>query len=379
MKFNAPSKGFYTLVSAVSKVINSKNALSILNNFHFTLSAEDSTLTVKASDTDNTLVGKIDVTEVEGSGQFCIDARRMVDMLKELPDQGITIDINDDTLEVTVDYSNGFYNTVAISGADYPVSRTVETDGEDAEEFTSTPQQITGGIENTIFAVSADESHPQMTGILWDVKPDRIIFVSTDTRKLVRYCNSMSEPGVECSFILPFKAATIVKNVFANQENIKVTRSARLVKFESENFTFDCTLIKGNYPDYNRVIPANNPFTLTIDRSAFLTAVRRVNSFVDANNGRITFKITPDKILMKAQDSSFNTSGEESVACEFTGSEMVIAFSAPYLIEILNTIPTADIVMKLADQSRAAVIVPSENIENTDLLMLLMPMYIQEF
>lgn len=377
MKFNAPSKSLYTLVSSVSKVINSKNALTVLNNFHFTLT-EDS-LTAKASDTDNTLVGTIEVTDVEGEGTFCIDARRMVDMLKELPDQGITVTIDDETLEVTVDYVNGYYNTVATPGSDYPVTQN-NISPDDSIEFLSTSEQVSAGIESTIFAVSSDDSHPQMTGILWDVKKDGIFFVATDTRKLVRYHNAKIKPEVECSFILPFKAATILKNVFAGVGDIKITLSPRQVRFEAEHFTFDCVLIKGNFPDYNRVIPQRNPFSLTIDRQLFLTAVRRVNSFVDANNGKITFKISATNLVMKAQDSSFNTSGEESVACEFNGTdEMRIAFSAPYMIEILNTIPTPELVMKLADQSRAAVIVPSENAEDTDLLMLLMPMYVQEY
>lgn len=127
------------------------------------------------------------------------------------------------------------------------------------------------------------------------------------------------------------------------------------------------------------MIPKNNPYTLTLDRLGFLAAVRRVNSFVDSNNGRVTFRITPDRILMKAQDTGFNTSGEESLGCEFDGPEMFIAFSAHFLMEILNTLTSPEIYIRVADQSRAAVLVPTENAENTELLMLLMPMFVQEF
>lgn len=382
MKFNAPSKSLYNLVSAVSKVINSKNALAILNNFHFELS--EGKLTIKASDSDNTLVGWMPVTETEGEGSFCIDARRMVEMLKELPDQGISFEINDNTLEVKVNYSNGFYNTVATPGSEYPSrSRNIElgdlTGVADSLEFTTTMQQIGAGIEKTIFAVSSDDSHPQMTGILWDVKEDGIIFVATDTRKLVRYSDRTSAPGVTCSFILPFKADTILRNVFAGDDLVKITVSQRNVRFDSESFSFECVLIKGNFPDYNRVIPTANPYLLTVDRQSFQAAVRRVNSFVDANNGKVTFNISQSILQMKAQDSNFNTSGEESVACSFTGQNMKIAFSAPYMIDILSVMTTDEIDIRLADQSRAAVITPSENAENTDLLMLLMPMYVQDF
>lgn len=378
MKFKAPSKRFYNLVSAISKVINSKNAITILNNFHFELA--DGELKIKASDTDNTLIGRMEVTDVEGEGSFCIDARRMVDMLKELPDQGISVEINDETFEVVVSYGTGVYSTMAIAGSEYPEFQPLDAESEEnLITFTTTMEQVTDGIESTLFAVSTDDSHPQMTGILWDIHPDKIVFVATDTRKLVRYINSTSAPEVECSFILPYKAATILKNVFGSEELVNVALTPRKVKFETRNFVFDCVLIKGNYPDYNRVIPTGNPYTLTIDRASFLTAVRRVNSFVDANNGKITFKIFETNIVMRAQDSSFNTSGEESIGCTFDGDELRIAFSAPYLIEILNTLPAGDINIRLADQSRAAVIVPAENAEQTDLLMLLMPMYVQEF
>lgn len=376
MKFHIASKALYAMVSAVSKVINSKNALTILNNFYFEI--RDNILMIKASDGDNTLTGRIALLDADGNGAFCVDARRMVDVLKELPDQSIEVMLDEESLEVTVTYRNGVYNTMAISGSEYPAGAPDAAEAESVE-FLVPVAQMLQGIESTLFAVGSDDSHPQMMGILWDVKDDKIVFVSTDTRKLVRYSNATAAPGVECSFILPFKPANILKTVYAAQEQVKVTLSPRRATFESADFTFSCQLIKGNYPDYNRVIPTQNPYTLSIDRLAFHAAVRRVNSFVDANNGRVTFKITPERIYMRAQDTSFNTSGEESVECDFSGNDMFIAFSAPYLLEILNVLTTSDIMMQLADQSRAAVIVPSENAENTDLLMLLMPMFVQEF
>lgn len=377
MKFNVSSKALYGLVSAVSKVINSKNALTILNNFLFEVSGD--TLSVKASDGDNSLVGTIEITEVEGEGSFCCDARRMVEILKELPNQGITFHIDDTTLEVKVVYLNGEYNTVAIAGNEYPVGNAIVSLPDETVTFTMPAEQMLRGIENTLFAVGADDSHPQMMGILWDVKNEEIVFVATDTRKLVRYSNALSAPGVECSFILPFKPANVLKNVFPADEEVTVTLTPRTASFESSHFTFICQLIKGRYPDYNRVIPKKNPYTLTVDRAAFLSAVRRVNAFVDSNNGRVTFRITQDRVVMKSQDTGFNTSGEEMLECEFDGPEMFIAFSAHFLTEILGTLSSQDIYIRLADQSRAAVIVPAENAEHTDLLMLLMPMFVQEF
>lgn len=376
MKFNVPSKTLYNYVSAVSKVINSKNALAILNNFLFSL--DGNTLTITASDMENTLTARVNVAEAEGSGQFCIDARRMVDLLREIPDQGITFEINDDNLAVEITYPGGNYSLIAINGIEYPSSKNDAAD-EETLKFTSPSEQIIKGIDNTLFAVSSDELRPQMMGILWDIKADNITFVATDTRKLVKYRNALAAPGVEGSFILPVKPANILKSVFAKEEDIEITVDPKSATFQSASYTFNCRFIKGNFPDYNRVIPTNNPCTLTIDRQLFVNAVRRVGIFVQAGNGLIKFKLTPDKILMKAQDNNVCTVAREELSCDYVGHELVIGLSAPYLIEICNTISTSELIVKLADPSRPCVFLPSENDENSDLLMLLMPMNVTDF
>lgn len=376
MKFNVSSKTLYSYVSAVSKVINSKNALTILNNFLFELS--DNTLTITASDLENTLVAHLEVMDAEGEGKFCVDARRMVDLLKEMPDQGISFDINDDNLAVEIVYPSGNYSFIAINGNEYPSNESVD-ESTDIIEFTCPTEQIIKGIDNTLFAVGTDDLRPQMMGILWDIKPDAITFVATDTRKLVKYRNAMSAPGVEGSCILPIKPATVIKNVFAKEDEVKVTLEPKSATFESPSYKFNCRFIKGSFPDYNRVIPVKNPYVITVDRQSFLNAVRRVGVFVDQGHGLVKFKIEKDQLTMKATDNNFCTSAREVVPCDFTGTEMIIGFSAPYLIEIFNTISTTDILIKLSDPSRPGVFVPSENSENSELLMLLMPMTVSDF
>ena len=376
MKFNVSSKTLYSYVSAVSKVINSKNALTILNNFLFELS--DNTLTITASDLENTLVAHLEVMDAEGEGKFCVDARRMVDLLKEMPDQGISFDINDDNLAVEIVYPSGNYSFIAINGNEYPSNESVD-ESTDIIEFTCPTEQIIKGIDNTLFAVGNDDLRPQMMGILWDIKPDAITFVATDTRKLVKYRNAMSAPGVEGSCILPIKPATVIKNVFAKEDEVKVTLEPKSATFESPSYKFNCRFIKGSFPDYNRVIPVKNPYVITVARQSFLNAVRRVGVFVDQGHGLVKFKIEKDQLTMKATDNNFCTSAREVVPCDFTGTEMIIGFSAPYLIEIFNTISTTDILIKLSDPSRPGVFVPSENSENSELLMLLMPMTVSDF
>lgn len=376
MRFKVPSKAFYSVASAVSKVINSKNVLEILNNFLLILN--DSTLTILGSDQDNSLSATIKVDEAEGNGRFCIDARRLVELLREMPEQAMTFEINDSTLSIEISYPGGNYTLVGINGDAYPVP------GGDTDEeplvFVSPAEQIVKGIDNTLFAVGSDEFRPQMTGIYFDIHPEDITFVATDTRKLVKYVNRMSAPGVETSFILPLKPSAIIKNTFVKKDELlEITVTSKRAVVKSPTFTLSCPFIKGSFPDYNRVIPKNNPFTLTIDRQSLLTSVRRVGVFIEAGVGLVRFRITPDKIYLKSQDNSLCTTAREEVACSYEGNELVIGFSAPYLIEILNTLSTRDIVVSLSDPGRPGVFCPSENTEDTELLMLLMPMAIIDF
>ena len=374
MKFNVSSKTLYTFASSVSKIISSRNALQILNNFLFELDGD--TLTVTASDMENSLVGRLSVTEAEGNGSFCLDARRIVELLKEMPDQGITFDINDQNMEVLITYTNGHYNTVALSGFEYPEHR--KAAATDTVTFDCSSEQIIKGIENTLFAVSTEEIRPQMMGILWDVKPDSIVFVATDTRKLVKYVDGTIHPATECSFILPVKGAQVIKNVFAKEDSVRITVTPVSAIFESATFTFDCRLIKGTFPDYNRVIPVSNPYVFTADRVSFLNAVRRVAVFGDGGGGLVKFNFNTSEVILRDSDNSLGTSGEERVACDYNGQPINMGFGSQYLVEILSTFSSSDIVIKLADPSRPALFLPGESAPDTELVMILMPMNIGE-
>lgn len=376
MKFNVQSKALYAALSSVSKVINSKNAMTILNNFLFDV--RDGEMTITASDLENTLTARVSINNIEGYGRFCVDARRSVELFKELPELGIDFEI-DDNLAISIDYPGGKFNFVGIDGDEYPSTHDAEADGSEALKFTCPTQQLISGIDNTLFAVGSDDLRPQMMGILLDIKEDNITFVATDTRKLVKYRNCMSAPGVEGSCILPVKPANIIKNVFSKEETVNVTIDPKSATIEARNYTFNCRFIKGNFPDYNRVIPANNPYVLTVDCTSLLNAVRRVGVFVDPGHGLVKFRLTPNSLEMKAQDNNFCTSGRETIPCSFSGNEMVIGFSAPYLIDIFSTISTQNVVIKLSDPSRPGVFLPEEDAENSELLMLLMPMTVGEF
>jgi len=377
MKFKVPSRTLYNAASAVSKVINSKNVLEILNNFLIEID-DSKVLTITGSDTENSLTSRIQLNEADGSIRFCLDARRLVELLRELPEQTVTFEVDDSSLAIEISYPGGNYNLVGLNGNEFPLPN--KDDNGEQVDFTCPALQLAGGIDNSLFAVSNDDFRPQMMGIYLDIHTDDITFVATDTRKLVKYTDSNAAPGVTAACILPVKPATIIKNVFGkSDENLKVRLTTKRIEIENENFALSSPFIKGNFPDYRRVIPENNPYTLTVDRQSLLTAVRRVGVFVESGVGLVRFRICSDRIYLKSQDNNLCVTAREEVPCSYDGKELVIGFSAPYLIEILNTLSTDDIVIKLSDPGRPGVFCPSENTKDTDLLMLLMPMAILDF
>lgn len=376
MKFKTSSKSLYSALSSVSKVISSKNAMTILNKF--LIEVFDEKIIVTASDLENTLSATIAISDKDGDNiKFCVDARRMVELCKELPEVDITFEINDN-LEVSIDYPGGRFDFIAIPGAEYPTG-TQEAQSDDKVEFSAPSEQIIDGIDNTIFAIGTDELRPQMMGIYMDIVPEQITFVATDTRKLVRYINSTSAPGVTTSFILPTKPVNIVRNIFAKSDNISISVDSKSAIFKSEQFVFACRLIKGRFPDYNRVIPQSSPYTLTVDRMSMINAVRRVSVSVDPSHGMIKFLIKPTSIELKTQDRNFGTLGQECIPCSFTGNEMIIGFSAHFIIDIFNTISTDNVIIKLTDAARPGLFVPEEDKPGTELVMLLMPMTINSY
>lgn len=376
MRFNVSSKAFYNAVSAVNKVINVKNSLTILDNFRIALSGD--TLTITGADMDNELTARLTVSEAEGKNAICLSARRLVELLKELPDQGISFSVNDDTLEVEIVYSGGKYELTALSGAEYPQFR---TDGDDNEpqSFSLKASQLVRGLKFTEFAVGDDDYRPMMKGVCFDMDVEKLTFAATDTHKLVRFIDNDVKPGFKTTCIVPIKPVKVIHSVFERSEDVTMTFTRKWATVESDGFTFRCSLLNGRFPDYNRVIPNEMPFRISIDRVAALNAIRRVAVFVDPGYGLEKFKITNDRLYIKSDDTSLMTCARENVPCTFNGPEMVIGFSAPFLIEFMMLIPTDEVHIDLSDPSRAGVFRPSENEGNTDLVMILMPMNVTNF
>lgn len=374
MKFIVSSTTLFSRLQAVSRVVNSKNALPILDCFLFSL--EDGTLSVTASDSETTMVTTLEVNESDENGSFAVVAKTLLEALKEVPEQPLVFEINSSTYEITVQYQNGKYSFMGQNADEFPQS--AQLDGS-AVRVDIEAGILLNGINRAVFATADDELRPVMNGIYFDITTEDITMVASDGHKLVR-CKTFAAKGSErAAFILPKKPASLLKNLLQKEQNpISIEFDDRNAMFMLDNYRMVCRLIEGRYPNYNSVIPQNNPHKVTVDRQMFIGALRRVSIFSSQASSLIKLRLQENQIVVSAQDIDFSTSAEETQVCQYAGAAMSIGFKSTFLIDILNNIPSQEVVIELADPSRAGVIVPVEQEENEDLLMLLMPMMLND-
>ena len=375
MKFIVSSTLLLSHLQTISRVINSKNSMAILDNFLFRL--EGTRLSMTASDQETTMTTAIDVMEAEGEGVFAVNAKILLEPLKELPDQPLTFEIDDNNLEIFLYFQNGRYNFIGVNGDEYPTKMPMDSS---AVSFSVEAQQLLNGIGCTLFATAEDELRPIMNGIFMDIFEDSVSFVASDTHKLVRFKNQGIAPGVRAAFILPKKPANLLKAILPKESGkVALAFDSKNACFKLSDFVLNCRLIEGNYPNYNSVIPTNNPNRLIIDRALFVNVLRRVSVFADAALGLAKLQLKNGELVVSTENKDYSISAEEKVACNYTGDDLTIGFKASFLIEILNNISATEVLVELSDPTRAGVILPLENKENEDLLMLLMPMMLSDF
>ncbi len=374
MRFDVSSTALLSRLQSVSKVIASKNSLPILESFLFQLNEDK--LTITASDSETRMVTSVEVMNVNGEGLFCISQKMLLDPLKELPEQPLTFELDMDTMEVNVHYQNGKYNFIGQKGDTYPQQKPLK---EDAISLTMDSQLLLNGISRSLFATADDELRPVMNGVYFDIHTDDLTFVASDGHKLVRLRNKTIQSPERASFILPKKPANVLKGILGKAtETVTISFDDNNAYIATQGFQMVCRLTEGRYPNYNSVIPQENPHKVTIDRLSFLAALKRVSVFSNPASSLVKLQMTENQMQVSAQDIDFSTSAEENIICQFDGADMSIGFKATYLIEILSNINSPEVVLELADPSRAGVIVPTENEENENLLMLLMPMMLND-
>lgn len=374
MKFIVSSTSLFSHLQAISRVINSKNSLTILDCF--LIEMQDGTLSMTASDNETTLSTSIEVSDYEGEGCFAVSSKTLLEALKEIPEQPLSFQINMDNLEITVEYLNGKYSMMGQNADEYPQAPSL---GDNAVQVTMAADTLLAGVNRCIFATADDELRPVMNGIYFDITTESITLVASDGHKLVRNKTFMARGDEKAAFILPKKPANLLKNLLPKEEgDVQIGFDDKNAMFTMENYQMVCRLIEGRYPNYNSVIPSNNPHKATVDRGSFISALRRVSVFSSQASSLIKLSLSENQMKISAQDIDFSTSAEETLACQYDGTNMSIGFKSSFLIDILNNIVAQEVIIELADPSRAGVIVPEQQEDNEDLLMLLMPMMLND-
>lgn len=374
MEFNISSAGLLKGILDVAKALPAKTtALPILENFLFVL--KDGRLEITASDQELTLRTSIEVQGSTREGSIAVPARQMIDLLKALPDQPITIRTGSgDAAEGSFEclWSNGNSSLPYFSAADYPE---IKGTSDDAMTAVFPSDVLCEGISSTIYATADDEMRPAMNGIFFDMDTAGTTLVASDSHKLVCYTTTTAQVGAKSSFILHKKPAGVLKSIIDKVEGeVHVAYDASNVVFSFGDTMMVCRLIVGKFPDYRRVIPQNNSNVLRIDRARLLDTVRRVAVCANKASNHIKFDLRQDQLEITAQDLGFALAAYEKLDCEYSGEDLSIGFKSSFLIEMLSNMSCGSLVIKFADAYRAALIVPADGEEESGKLCgILMP------
>lgn len=369
MKLVISSSELLKGIMTVAKAIPSKSALPILENFLFDL--KGNILEITASDSELTMKTSIEVENAEEEGQIAVPAKHLMDLLKELPDQPLSIKtVSETSFEFC--WANGASTLPYFPATDYPPFTNME---ENAVSLDFPAQSLVDGISSTIYATADDEIRPTMNGIFFDIDTESTTLVASDAHKLICYTTKDVSASEKASFILHKKPAAILRSIIGKTtENVSIVFDTKNAVFKFDNTIVVCRLVMGKYPRYRDVIPQNNTNIMKIDRLQLLNSVRRVSVCANKGSNHIKFSLSSNSLEITAQDLGFSIAAHEKVACEYDGEDLGIGFKSTFMIEILSNIDCNEIVLKFADGTRPAVIVPSEEEELSEKICgILMP------
>ena len=372
MKFTVSSSALLSVLSMTGKVINNKSSLPILE--HFLMELKDGVLRVTASDSETTLIGTLEVENVELEGMVAAPAKVLLDVLKECSEMPLTFDVNENTWEIKITWHSGGSSVPGANPVSYPTNKTL---AEDKTEVTMDVDTLVNGINKTIFATADDDFKPMMNGVFFNIEQNGITYVATDGHKLVKFTTEHNGESA-ASFILPKKPANLLKTMLLKEEeDVTVSFDKSNAVFTLKNYILICRLIEGDYPNYNAVIPAANPNKILIDRIEFLNGIKRVAVCANSATNLIRLDVADNKLTLTAQDVNFYVSANESLNCSYDGTPISIGFKSIFLVEILSNIETPTVLVELADSTRAGVFKPVyDDVQSSATLMLLMPMII---
>ncbi len=367
MKFSVSSSELLKQIQVANGAIATNPVLPILDDFLFTIKKNQ--LTISATDLETSITNRLEVMS-DGDSVVAIPAKILLDTLKALPDQPITITVDDETFAITITSAYGKYRLAGESGQDYP--RIPEPEQEDTVTIPAT--LLSKAISKTLFATSSDELRPAMTGVYVSLDFNKLTFVATDAHKLVRYTFSDNISGeVATSFIIPKKSLNLLKAALPAEGNVTLSLDKANAFFSFDDTHLVCRLIDQRYPDYNSVIPVGNPNLLTIRRADLQSSLKRIVIYANKTTNQVIFDISPNSLTVSAQDLDFSNEANEQLPCTYDGSPLTIGFNAKFMAEMLGVLESEDVKMELATPSRAGILLPAEETEGEDILMLVMP------
>ena len=370
MRFTLSSTALSAKLTALSRVINSKNALPILGDFLFEIN--NNILYLTASDSENVMKTQVELTESDDNFRFAIGNHDMLEAIKGISEQPVTFDVSLEQNLVKISYQNGLFSLPIDNADEYPVAQPV---GDFAKTIILSNAILAENINRSIFATAQDELRPVMNGIYFDLTADHLAVVASDGHKLVRnkvFSIKSDEPS---AFILPKKPANLLKNLLGKDGgDVTIRFDERNAEVNYGDGVLQCRLIEGRYPNYNSVIPQNNPNEVRVDRLGLLSALRRVQPFANDSSNLVRFHVEGSTLQLDAEDYDFSKTATERMTCDYNGSPLSIGFKGNAFIEVLSNIECQDVLIQLADSSRAGLVLPSEQPENQEIVMLMMPM-----
>ena len=367
MKFIVSSTYLLKQLQVLGGVINSSNTLPILDNFLFELN--ESKLTVSASDLETTMSSILDV-ESDSTGSVAIPARLLLDTLKTFPEQPLTFVIEDNNT-VEISSNHGKYALAYANGNEFPKAVALE----DPSTTVVTGDILATAIGKTIFAAGNDDLRPVMSGVFFQFSTEGLTFVATDAHKLVRYKREDVKASQLAEFIMPKKPLNLLKGILAaSEDDVKIEYNDSNAKFTFENSELICRLIDGKYPNYEAVIPRENPNKLVIDRTQFLNSVRRVSIFSNKTTHQIRLKIAGAELNISAEDIDYSNKAEERLTCDYQGDDMQIGFNSRFLNEMLGNLSSDEVQLEMSLPNRAGILTPVDGLdEGEQITMLVMP------
>ena len=367
MKFIVSSSYLKKQLAAINGVITTNPVVPILENFLFEI--QGGTLTVTASDLQTSMMTELEV-EAKEDGSIAIPAKILLETLQNLPEQPVTFSIDDSTYSIEINSDNGRYKLAGENATDFPKIPTVS----DGYSVNFSSEVLSRAINNTLFATSTDELRPAMTGVYLNLTDTNATFVATDSHRLIRYRRVDVASDQAHTMIIPRKALTLLKSTIPQEiTNVSLEFNASNAFFNFNNVKMICRLIDERFPDYENVIPVDNNNNMTIDRQELLSSLRRISIYANKTTHQVRLKITGSELMISAEDLDFSNEANERLACEHNGEDIEIGFNAKFLVEMLGNSESKEITLQLSAPNKAGIIIPSDQDENEDLLMLIMP------